>query len=95
MLGGSKNLRIVAMKLPLGSVPPDLKVNDTIDLWWINPETLQAEILLAGVNTSDVITEGSGYTSTITVVVAISPQRVASLITALKAESIEVVKHEN
>lgn len=95
MLGGSKNLRMVAMKLPLGSVPPNLEVNDTIDLWWINPETLQAENLLAAVNTSEVIKEGSGYASTITVVVAVSPQRVGTLITALKAETIEVVKHDN
>lgn len=95
MLGGSKNLRMVAMKLPLGSVPPNLQVNDTIDLWWINPETLKAENLLNSINTSDVIKEGSGYTSTITVVVAVAPQRVGSLITALKAETIEVVKHEN
>lgn len=95
MLGGSKNLRMVAMKLPLGSVPPNLQVNDTIDLWWINPETLKVENLLNSINTSDVIKEGSGYTSTITVVVAVAPQLVGSLITALKAETIEVVKHEN
>ena len=95
MVGESRNLRTVAMKLPLGSVPPDIEVNDTIDLWWINPETGQAENLINGVNTSAVASEGTGYSSTITVVVAIEPNRVANLIQAITAESIEVVKHEN
>ena len=95
MVGESRNLRTVAMKLPLGSVPPDIEVNDTIDLWWINPETGQAENLINGVNTSAVASEVTGYSSTITVVVAIEPNRVANLIQAITAESIEVVKHEN
>lgn len=94
MLGSSKNLRIVAMQLPLGSVPPNLQINDTIDLWWVNPETLQAENLMNSINTSDIIKEGSGYASTITVVVAVAPKQVGNLITAIKAQTIEIVKHE-
>ena len=95
MLGSNKNLRTVAMQLPLGSVPPNLQINDTIDLWWVNPETLQAENLMSSINTSDVIKDGSGYASTITVVVAVAPNQVGNLIAAIKAETIEVVKHES
>lgn len=95
MLGEGRNLRIVALKLDAGSVPPDIETNDTIDLWWINPETLQPENLISSLNTVAVLNEGSGYSSTITVVVAVEPSRVGGLISALKAESIEVVKHEN
>lgn len=95
MLGEGRNLRIVALKLEAGSVPPDIETNDTIDLWWINPETLQPENLISSLNTVAVLNEGSGYSSTITVVVAVEPSRVGGLISALKAESIEVVKHEN
>lgn len=95
MLGEGRNLRIVALKLEAGSVPPDIETNDTIDLWWVNPETLQPENLISSLNTVAVLNEGSGYSSTITVVVAVEPSRVGGLISALKAESIEVVKHEN
>lgn len=95
MLGEGRNLRIVALKLEAGSVPPDIETNDTIDLWWVNPETLQPENLINSLNTVAVLNEGSGYSSTITVVVAVEPSRVGGLISALKAESIEVVKHEN
>ena len=95
MLGSDKNLRIVAMQLPLGSVPPNLQINDTIDLWWVNPETLQAENLMSSINTSEVIKDGSGYASTITVVVAVAPNQVGNLIAAMKTETIEVVKHES
>lgn len=95
MLGNNRNLRTVAMQLPLGSVPPNLQINDTIDLWWVNPETLKAENLMNSINTSDVIKDGSGYASTITVVVAVAPNQVGNLIAAMKAETIEVVKHES
>ncbi|MFM1865193.1 MAG: Chaperone for flagella basal body P-ring formation [Actinomycetota bacterium] len=95
MLGSDKNLRTVAMQLPLGSVPPNLQINDTIDLWWVNPETLQAENLMSSINTSEVIKDGSGYASTITVVVAVAPNQVGNLIAAMKTETIEVVKHES
>lgn len=95
MLGSDKNLRTVAMQLPLGSVPPNLQINDTIDLWWVNPETLQAENLMSSINTSEVIKDGSGYASTITVVVALAPNQVGNLIAAMKTETIEVVKHES
>lgn len=95
MLGSDKNLRTVAMQLPLGSVPPNLQINDTIDLWWVNPETLQAENLMSSINTSEVIKDGSGYASTITVVVAVVPNQVGNLIAAMKTETIEVVKHES
>jgi hypothetical protein len=95
MVGKSRDLRTVAMKLSLGSVPPDLAINDTIDIWWTNPENAKAENLIKNVNTAQVIKDGSGYASTITVVVAIPPQQVANLITAARTESLDVVKHEN
>lgn len=95
MLGSNKNLRTVAIQLSLGSVPPNLQINDTIDLWWVNPETLQAENLMSSINTSEVIKDGSGYASTITVVVAVAPNQVGNLIAAMKTETIEVVKHES
>ncbi len=94
-VGKSRDLRTLAMKLSLGSVPPDLAINDKIDIWWTNPENAKAENLIQDVNTAQVIKDGSGYASTITVVVAIPPWQVANLITAARTESLDVVKHEN
>lgn len=95
LVGKRQNLRTVAMKLSLGSVPPDLAINNTIDIWWTNPENAKAENLIQNVNTTQVIQDGSGYGSSITVVVAIAPDQVGNLITASRTQSLDVVKHEN
>lgn len=95
LVGKRQNLRTVAMKLSLGSVPPDLAINNTIDIWWTNPENAKAENLIQNVNTTQVIQDGSGYSSSITVVVAIAPDQVGNLITASRTQSLDVVKHEN
>jgi hypothetical protein len=94
-VGSPKEMRSVAIKLSIGRVPPDLAVNDQVDIWWTDPETNLTQNLLSKINTSQVITDGSGYASTITLVVSISPSQVGPLISAIQSESIDVVKHEN
>jgi Flp pilus assembly protein CpaB len=94
-IGERRDLRTVALKLSLGRVPPDLKVNDWVDIWWTDIDTNTSENLLKNINTSQVIQDGSGYASTITVVVAVPPHQVATLISAARTEAIDLVKHEN
>lgn len=94
-IGERRDLRTVALKLSLGRVPPDLKVNDWVDIWWTDIDTNTSEYLLKNINTSQVIQDGSGYASTITVVVAVPPHQVATLISAARTEAIDLVKHEN
>jgi hypothetical protein len=94
-LGERKDLRTVALKLSLGRVPPDLKVNDWVDIWWTDLDTNKSINLLKNINTSQVIQDGTGYASTITVVVAVPPHQVATLIAAARTEAIDLVKHEN
>jgi hypothetical protein len=94
-IGERRDLRTVALKLSLGRVPPDLKVNDWVDIWWTDTDNNTSRNLLKNVNTSQVIQDGTGYASTITVVVAVPPHQVATLISAARTEAIDLVKHEN
>jgi hypothetical protein len=94
-IGSVQNLRSVAMKLAMGRVPPELAVNDKIDIWWTDPESKIAQNLLTKINIAQVIQDGTGYTGTITLVVTIPPSQVGLLISAIGTQSIDVVKHEN
>lgn len=89
------NLRTLALDIKKSNIPPDLKINDQVDIWWIDPETNLAMNLLQSINTAGIEQSESSYADSTTLIISIKPSLVEKILTASISETIKVVKHEN
>jgi len=91
----STNYRNVSLKIPNGHLPPNLKENDEVDVWFSDPLTNTSTLLISKISIVWVDELNTNFGGVSTVVVAIPQDMVATLIKSSRTEGLDLVQIEN
>ena len=89
------NYRNVSLKIPNGHLPPNLKENDEVDVWFSDPLTNTSTLLIPKISIVWVDELNTNFGGVSTVVVAIPQDMVATLIKSSRTEGLDLVQIEN
>ena len=91
----STNYRNVSLKIPNGHLPPNLKENDEVDVWFSDLLTNTSTLLIPKISIVWVDELNTNFGGVSTVVVAIPQEMVATLIKSSRTEGLDLVQIEN
>ena len=91
----STNYRNVSLKIPNGHLPPNLKENDEVDVWFSDLLTNTSTLLIPKISIVWVDELNTNFGGVSTVVVAIPQDMVATLIKSSRTEGLDLVQIEN
>ena len=89
------NYRNVSLKIPNGHLPPNLKENDEVDVWFSDLLTNTSTLLIPKISIVWVDELNTNFGGVSTVVVAIPQEMVATLIKSSRTEGLDLVQIEN
>ena len=91
----STKYRNVSLNIPNGHLPPTLKVNDEVDIWFSDSLTNSSTLLIPKISVVWVDDLNTNFGGVSTVVVAIPQDMVANLIKSSRTEGMDLVQIEN
>ena len=91
----STNYRNVSLKIPNGHLPPTLKENDEVDIWFSDSLTNTSTLLIPNISVIWVDELNTNFGGVSTVVVAVPKDLVANLIKTSRTEGMDLVQIEN
>jgi hypothetical protein len=94
-IGKSTSYRNVSLKIPNGHLPPNLKENDEVDIWFSDPMTNTSNLLISKISVVWVDDLNTNFGGVSTVVVAIPQEMVATLIQSSRTDGMDLVQIEN
>lgn len=94
-IGKSTTYRNVSLKIPNGHLPPNLKENDEVDIWFSDPLTNTSTLLISKISVVWVDELNTNFGGVSTVVVAIPQEMVATLIKSSRTDGMDLVQIEN
>ena len=94
-IGKSTSFRNVSLKIPNGHLPPNLKENDEVDIWFSDPFTNTSNLLVSKISVVWVDELNTNFGGVSTVVVAIPQEMVATLIQSSRTDGMDLVQIEN
>lgn len=94
-IGFKSNLRNVALRISNGHLPPSLKMNDFIDVWFSDPITLTSTLIIPKISVVWIDEVDSNFGGVTTVVVAVPEAKVPQLVNSARADGLDLVHREN
>lgn len=94
-VGVKSNLRNVALSISNGHLPPSLKTNDWVDIWFSDPIKLSSTLIIPKTPVVWVDEINSNFGGVTTVVVAVPEVNVPQLVTSARSDGIDLVQREN
>lgn len=94
-IGFKSNLRNVALRISNGHLPPSLKMNDFIDVWFSDPITLTSTLIIPKISVVWIDEVDSNFGGVTTVVVAVPEAKVSQLVNSARADGLDLVHREN
>ena len=94
-IGFKSNLRNVALRISNGHLPPSLKMNDFIDVWFSDPITLTSTLIIPKISVVWIDEVDSNFGGVTTVVVAVPESNVPQLVNSARADGLDLVHREN
>jgi hypothetical protein len=94
-IGFKSNLRHVALRISNGHLPPSLKMNDFIDVWFSDPITLTSTLIIPKISVVWIDEVDSNFGGVTTVVVAVPEANVPQLVNSARADGLDLVHREN
>jgi SAF domain len=94
-IGMKSNLRNVALRISNGHLPPSLKMNDFIDVWFSDPITLTSTLIIPKISVVWIDEVDSNFGGVTTVVVAVPESNVPQLVNSARADGLDLVHREN
>ncbi|MFM1826471.1 MAG: hypothetical protein RLZZ37_1106 [Actinomycetota bacterium] len=94
-IGKGSTYRNVSLKIPNGHLPPNLKENDEVDVWFSDPLTNSSALLIPRISVVWVDELNTNFGGVSTVVVATPQDLVATLIKSSRTEGLDLVQIEN
>lgn len=94
-IGFKSNLRNVALRISNGHLPPSLKMNDFIDVWFSDPITLTSTLIIPKISVVWIDEVDSNFGGVTTVVVAVPEANVPQLVNSARADGLDLVHREN
>ena len=94
-IGFKSNLRNVALRISNGHLPPSLKMNDFIDVWFSDPITLTSTLIIPKISVVWIDEVDSNFGGVTTVVVAVPEAYVPQLVNSARADGLDLVHREN
>ena len=94
-IGFKSNLRNVALRISNGHLPPSLKMNDFIDVWFSDPITLTSTLIISKISVVWIDEVDSNFGGVTTVVVAVPEANVPQLVNSARADGLDLVHREN
>lgn len=94
-IGKISNLRNVSLRISNGHLPPFLKQNNFVDIWFSDPVTLNSTLLIPKVPVVWVDEVNTNYGGVTTVVVSVPESNVLQLVNAARTDGIDLVQREN
>jgi hypothetical protein len=94
-VGVKSNLRNVALSISNGHLPPSLKTNDWVDIWFSDPIKLSSTLIIPKTPVVWVDEINSNFGGVTTVVVAVPDVNVPQLVTSARSDGIDLVQREN
>jgi hypothetical protein len=94
-IGSKSNLRNVALRISNGHLPPSLKMNDFIDVWFSDPITLTSTLIIPKISVVWIDEVDSNFGGVTTVVVAVPESNVPQLVNSARADGLDLVHREN
>ncbi len=94
-IGVKSNLRNVALRISNGHLPPSLKMNDFIDVWFSDPITLTSTLIIPKISVVWIDEVDSNFGGVTTVVVAVPELNVPELVNSARADGLDLVHRAN
>lgn len=94
-VGVKSNLRNVALSISNGHLPPSLKTNDWVDIWFSDPIKLSSTLIIPKTPVVWVDEINSNFGGVTTVVVAVPDVNVPQLVRSARSDGIDLVQREN
>ena len=94
-VGVKSNLRNVALSISNGHLPPSLKTNDWVDIWFSDPIKLSSTLIIPKTPVVWVDEINSNFGGVTTVVVAVPDVNVPQLVASARSDGIDLVQREN
>ena len=94
-IGIKSNLRNVALSISNGHLPPSLKTNNWVDIWFSDPIKMSSTLIIPKTSVVWVDEINSNFGGVTTVVVAVPEVNVLQLITSARTDGIDLVQREN
>lgn len=94
-VGVKSNLRNVALSISNGHLPPSLKTNDWVDIWFSDPIKMISTLIIPKTPVVWVDEINSNFGGVTTVVVAVPELNVLQLVTSARTDGIDLVQREN
>jgi len=94
-VGIKSNLRNVALSISNGHLPPSLKTNDWVDIWFSDPINMSSTLIIPKTPVVWVDEINSNFGGVTTVVVAVPEINVPQLVTSARTDGIDLVQREN
>jgi hypothetical protein len=94
-IGTKSNLRNVALSISNGHLPPSLKTNDWVDIWFSDPIKMISTLIIPKTSVVWVDEINSNFGGVTTVVVAVPEANVLQLVTSARTDGIDLVQREN
>jgi hypothetical protein len=94
-IGIKSNLRNVALSISNGHLPPSLKTNDWVDIWFSDPIKMISTLIIPKTSVVWVDEINSNFGGVTTVVVAVPEVNVLQLVTSARTDGIDLVQREN
>ena len=94
-IGIKSNLRNVALRISNGHLPPSLKANDWVDIWFSDPIKMDSTLIIPKTSVVWVDEINSNFGGVTTVVVAVPEMNVLQLVNSARTDGIDLVQREN
>lgn len=94
-IGIKSNLRNVALRISNGHLPPSLKTNDWVDIWFSDPIKMSSTLIIPKTSVVWVDEIDSNFGGVTTVVVAVPETNVLQLVNSARTDGIDLVHREN
>lgn len=94
-IGMKSKLRNVALRISNGHLPPSLKMNDFIDIWFSDPITFTSTLIIPKISVVWIDEVDSNFGGVTTVVVAVPESNVPQLVNSARADGLDLVHREN
>ena len=94
-IGIKSNLRNVALRISNGHLPPSLKANDWVDIWFSDPIKMDSTLIIPKTSVVWVDEINSNFGGVTTVVVAVPEMKVLQLVNSARTDGIDLVQREN
>ena len=94
-IGIKSNLRNVALRISNGHLPPSLKTNDWVDIWFSDPLQMSSTLIIPKISVVWVDEINTNFGGVTTVVVAVPEKDVLQLVNSARADGIDLVQRED